>query len=106
MTTQEKIQWLLNRCKASVTITFNDHLDGYETAQQYFDHRYEVSYDKKEYKNACDLLDISEDDMKIMIERNFVCHVQAYPDTPIGSYSVYHWDFDVALDKMIEAIKN
>lgn len=33
-----------------------------------------------------------------MIETNTIVEVVFYPHTPVGSYIIYHWDIDGALD--------
>ena len=36
-----------------------------------------------------------------MKKSNTVVEIQAYPDTPIGSYRVIHYDIDKAIDIML-----
>ena len=41
---------------------------------------------------------LDEDIKAKMIELNTIIRIQFYPITPIGSYVVYHYDIDLALD--------
>jgi hypothetical protein len=88
----EKIKWLLERCKASVSISVNDHKDYYETVEQ--------NLEKFVEKNEIDPEILGE-----MIKRDTTVHVQAYPDTPIGFYDCHHYDLEAAIDNIIESIK-
>ena len=40
-----------------------------------------------------------------MIETDTIVNIQFYPKTPVGSYSVYHYDLDMALDLALECLK-
>ena len=87
----EKFKELISLCKASVSITVNSHKDYYETVEQYI---------KEEDKE-----DIEADVFAEMIRLDTVVCIQAYPHTPIGFYSIYHYDLETAIDLMFEAIK-
>lgn len=41
---------------------------------------------------------------KTMIDTDTIIDLQFYPDTPIGSYSVYHYDIDMAIDEALECL--
>lgn len=88
---KEKIDRLVSLCKASVSITFNDHTTNYQTVskelQQNFGGRYSG---------------IDSDVKDEMIKRNTMVEVQFYPDTPVGFYMVAHYDLDAALDEAIK----
>ncbi len=85
---------LVSLCKASVDIQINAHKDYYETAKQWFE-----DIDKFEKE------DIPEGVLEEIIESNTIVRIQAYPHTPIGSYVVYHYDVDDAIDIMLKTIK-
>jgi len=93
----EKFKQLVSLCKSSVEISVNNHRDYYQSVKSYI-----------EEANRID--DVFEElDLKVydeMIRRNTIVEVQAYPDTPGGFYKIYHYDIDIAIDKIIEAIKN
>ena len=93
----EKFKQLVSLCKASVEISVNNHRDYYQSVKSYIE----------DANSANDLFD--DLDLKVydeMIRRNTIVEIQAYPDTPIGFYKVYHYDIDIAMDEIIEAIKN
>lgn len=85
---------LIQACKATVHVTANDHRTVYETAAKYLENL------RERYDDSID-----EDVIKGMIERNTIIEVQFYPDTPIGSYSVFHWDLDKAVEECLEIIE-
>ena len=39
-----------------------------------------------------------------MIETNTIIDLQFYPHTPVGSYQIYHYDLDKALDEALEIL--
>lgn len=87
----EKFKILVSLCKSSVEISVNDHKDYYESVE---DH---VSADTR--KN------IEPEVFAEMVKRDTIVRVQAYPHTPIGSYTIYHYDIDKAVKSTIEAVK-
>ena len=88
----DALKELLSKCKCGVFITVNQHRNYYQSVNDKLD------------EIACleDPPDISEDVRNKIIETDTVIEIQFYPDTPIGSYSVYHWDLDMALDEALE----
>lgn len=85
----DKLKELMSRCKCGVYLTVNQHRDSYESATKAFE------------DIGCandDLSDIVPEVMAQMVARDTIIHLQFYPDTPIGSYSIYHYDLDAALD--------
>ncbi len=90
-----KLKQLLNRCKCGVFITVNEHRDVYETAAQFLEQR-----DGWECPP-----EIEPDVRAKMIELNTVIEIHLYPDTPIGSYTIYHHDIDAALSDALECLK-
>ena len=89
----EKIKWLFDRCKASVSISQNNHRDYYESITDYL----EAQILKGEIK---------KDVLEEMIKQDTIICVHAYPDTPVGFYAEYHYDLETALDLVISYIKN
>jgi hypothetical protein len=89
----EKIKWLFERCKASVSISLNNHRDYYQSIPEYLEDQLENGEVDKE------VLD------KMVNQDTLIC-VQAYPDTPVGFYSEYHYDLETALDLVTGYIKN
>jgi hypothetical protein len=88
----EKIKWLLERCKASVSISVNNHKDNYESV---------IEALEDEIMEG----EIDQEILNEMIKRSTIVYVHAYPDTPVGFYSTYHYDLESALDIIIESIK-
>ena len=88
---------LLDRCKATVHVTINDHKTVYQTAEYFIE-------------NDIMTLEcppkIDADIIKGMIENDSIVEIQFYPDTPIGFYSVYHYDFDECAKLAWECISN
>jgi hypothetical protein len=60
----------------------------------------------KDYlNNLIELNVIDSEDMvysKEMIERDTIIELQFYPDTPIGSCTIIHYDLEKCLDKGLE----
>lgn len=89
----EKLKEILELCKCEVTIDINSHRNDYLTAQEFIQNLEILEINIEDY------------DRVIMIASNTIIRIQAYPETPIGSYTVYHWDLETALNKMIELLK-
>ena len=85
----DKLKELLSRCKCGVYVSVNEHRDMYESVEDHLSHR--------------DIEDVESDVFKKMIETNTIIHIQYYPDTPIGFYSVYHYDLNMALDEALDS---
>lgn len=84
----DKLKELLARCKCGVFLTVNEHRDYYNTAAQALD----------EAKGHECPPEIEPDVEARMVETNTIVRLQFYPDTPIGSYEIWHYDIDAALD--------
>jgi hypothetical protein len=88
---------LLARCKASVTLRVNAHRDIYESAEAYLIRAAEQNQDEP----------LAEPDVvEEMIERDTIIELLVYPDTPIGSYSIWHYDVDAAINEALECVEN
>lgn len=87
----DKLKELMSRCKATVYVSVNDHLNVYETAAQ----RLEDAADWE-----CPP-EIEPDVRAKIIETNTLVEVHFYPDTPVGSYMIWHYDLDAALDQAL-----
>lgn len=92
----EKLKELFELCSASVTLIHNEHKDLYLMVDEFLN---------EQERNMGGPLDIEPEVRKFMIERNHMCTLRAYPDTPIGFYVVYHWDFLAAVDQMLVIVK-
>ncbi len=86
-----KLQELLSKCKCGVFVSVNEHRDYYQSADDSL---------KEQDSFECPP-EIEPEIRKVMVETNTIVHVQFYPDTPVGSYSIYHYDLDAALDEAL-----
>jgi hypothetical protein len=92
----DKLKELFELCAASVTVTHDDHKNYYQTVEEF------LNTDAERYGLE---LDIDPEVRKFMIERNHMITLHAYPKTPIGFYTVYHWDLLAAVDQMLAIVK-
>ncbi len=90
----EKLEKLLGKCNGGVFLTVNEHRNYYQTAE-------EALLEKDGYECPPE---IEPEVRKTMIEKDIIIELQFYPDTPIGSYSIYHHDLDAALDEALECL--
>lgn len=81
-------------CKCSVSVEINQHLSFYRTIEEELDVR---------KLSGC--LEINKEVESIIIKTGVMIDVQAYPDTPVGFYSVTHYNLDEALSIMIDLIE-
>lgn len=88
----EKLYKLIQMCKCGVHLRINLHRDYYETVEEHFN----SNPINKEY-----LEDIDVDVYEKMKETNTIIELQYYPNTPIGSYIVYHYDLEMAIDNAL-----
>lgn len=95
VTTTDKLAELLARCKCGVFLTVNEHRDYYDSAETVLEEKASMECPPK----------IDEAVRKTMIETNTIVELQFYPDTPIGSYKVYHYDLGMALTEALECLK-
>jgi len=94
-----KLKTILDGCKCSVTIEVNSYRDYYNSVEEEIDNINEIL---KECNN-----DLLEDDIKSgMINTKNIVKIQFYPDTPVGSYTIYHYDIERAFDEAIECLRN
>ena len=91
----DKFQQLLKKCKCSVSLTVNRHRDYYESAALCLE---------RMASNECPPK-IEEDIKKVMEETNTIVEIEFCPHTPIGSYSIYHYDVEKALDEALEILE-
>lgn len=87
----DKLKELLNRCKCGVFVTVNEHRDYYEPAEKHVEDAMSMECPPE----------IADDVRAEMIARDTIIKVHFYPDTPIGSYEVWHYDLDAALDESL-----
>lgn len=88
----KNLQELISICNGSVTISVNGHKDCYESVEQF------ITEDYKE--------DIDKHVLLEMINRDVIIEIQAYPRTPVGFFTVYHYDINEAINTMLDIVKN
>lgn len=87
----ERLKSIIDNCRCGVSIDVNAHRNYYQSAEDYL--------------NDAGIIEESGDDAyKRMIELDTIIEIQFYPRTPIGFYTVYHYDIDKALDEVITII--
>lgn len=80
---------LLNRCKCGVYLTVNEHKNYYEDVKDHLDNLGGGS------------------DAKIVeqiIKQDNIVELQFYPNTPIGSYTILHYDVDKAIEQALQIL--
>ena len=87
----EKFNKLLARCKCGVHIEINTHRDVYKSVKETLE----------DFESLDCPLQIDEDVRAEMIKRDTIVNIHFYPDTPIGFYDVYHYDFDMAVEQSL-----
>ena len=92
----DELATLLKRCKCSISIEVNKHRDYYQSAEDFIA--------EAEAFPECPP-EINPKVRRIMIETDNIVVIQFYPDTPIGSYDIWHFDLDEALKQCLECIK-
>lgn len=90
----DKLQKLLGKCKCGFHLTVNQHRDYYQTAE-------EALKEKEGYECPPE---IEPEVRQAMIDKNIIVDLQVYPDTPIGSYNIYHYDLEAAIDEALECL--
>jgi len=85
-----KLARLSSLCKCEVSLIINEHKVYYQTAKYWIDEQVlGGKYVAPHIKAGC----IAEDNTVLL---------SFYPDTPIGSYTVIHYDLEAALDEALE----
>ena len=93
---RDKLTLLLERCKCGVYITVNEHRDIYQSAA-------DKLAELRDHEPDGDL-EIEKDIEVKMVELNTIINIHFYPDTPIGFYSLYHYDMNMALCQALEIL--
>ena len=83
---------LLSLCKCGIYLTVNEHRDYYQSAEEKLNEMHEREEDP----------DITDEVRKKIIETNNIIILQFYPNTPIGSFTVLHYDIREALKIALE----
>lgn len=97
MTLQELIKW----CKCGVYLTVNRHKDMYESAEESVRKINEMDYANNGHHPDYQP-EIDKELVERMAKEDSIFELQFYPDTPIGSYSVYGTTLEEVLKKAQE----
>jgi hypothetical protein len=89
------LEKLISLCKGGVYLNINEHKDEYLSAEDW------MNNDNASFANNHPDLAIYRE----MINKDTIICLQAYPNTPIGSYTVYHYDLASAISLMINIIR-
>lgn len=90
----DKLKTLLSQCKCGVHVTINEHRNYYQPAEQALEELGSFECPPK----------ITDEVKQKMIETNTIVNVMFFPDTPVGSYDIYHYDLDTALDEALSCL--
>lgn len=92
----DKLKILMNRCKSGANIHFNPHKGCYQSVEEYLDN-ISVFYEDLESE-------VGSDVWQEMIKRDEIVRIQFYPNTPIGFFTVLHYDISTAIDIAIKTL--
>lgn len=91
-----RLEQLMRRSKCSVQVEVNHHKGDYSTVARFLAEREENEFIAPG--------DIAPEVREVMESTDTMIEVTVYPDTPIGSYTVYHYDLDAAIILILEAL--
>ena len=84
----DNLKALIARCKGGVYIEINPHHASYHDARYHLDHYYRDMECPPE---------ISDEVRAGILANDSIIDLDFYPDTPVGSYQVVHYDLDAAI---------
>lgn len=87
----DKLKKLVSLCKCGVFLTVNEHRNYYMSSAE--------ALEEAKTNGVLKKGEIQPEIEKKMIETNTIIRLQFYSDTPIGSYNIWHYDLDAALDE-------
>ena len=92
----DKLKKLLERCKCGVHITVNLHRDYYMKADEYIED--DIIPMLVASKSN---IDVALKHRQKMIEMDTIIDLQFYPNTPICSYQIFHYDIEQAIEEAL-----
>ena len=90
---------LLDRCKCGVSITINEHKNYYMDAELFI----KDDITSRLLSSRCDVTECLPHKAE-MIKFDTIIDLQFYPDTPIGSYQIYHYDIELAIEEAVRLL--
>lgn len=88
---EEKINKIVNGKPNSLSIQYNEGWSFYEPLDTEYIDRQDLGLDEKTKQE--------------ILTKQQIWSLVYYPNTPVGSLYVAHWDLEKALDLMVEAIE-
>lgn len=85
---------LLARCKFGVFLIVNEHRDYGQTAEQRLEELADAEFQPI----------IDADVRNVMIDTDTIVSLQFYPDTPMESHWIYHYDVDAAIQRAMSCL--
>jgi len=86
---------LISKCKCGVYLSINEHRDSYHTIEQAI----------REINSINSEIEINDELARRMIKENTIISLQFYPDTPIGSYTIYGTSVNEVLKEALIALE-
>jgi molybdopterin-guanine dinucleotide biosynthesis protein A len=99
MTTQDLLLKIIARCKASVTLTVNDHICSHQSVAEEIETYLSTGPDR-----LSSFLE-GQKTIEECIEKDTLLCLDFYPDTPGGFYTIYHWDLEAILKEACEILE-
>ncbi len=91
---------ILNNClaltKCGFYISVNEHKDVYETTEKYIEHLFTI-YEEE---------DLNPKIKAKIIETNTLIRITAYSRTPVGNYTIFHYDLNRGLTEMLKLLES
>lgn len=87
----DKFQELVDICKGEVVVLANNYRTNHESIEEYI---------------GDDRNDIEDTVWAKIIETQRVYRIQAYPETSVGFFTIFHYDFNLGVEQMIKIIKS
>ena len=84
----DKFKELLKHCKCSLSLHYNPHKDHYQSVEEYF--KIQCMCNSEKLEDVIDDLFVYGQ----MKDVDTIFELTIYPDTPIGQYTLYHYDLD------------
>ena len=90
------LEEIISKCKGAVFLTVNEHKNYYITVEQRLKELKDRGEDLEE--------DLEEEVYNKILEKDSLIELHFYPRTAIGSYLIYHYDINKALEKALKIL--
>lgn len=92
---ENKMKQIIKKCKCGVFLRANEHKDYYQTVEQYL---------IEQIIDQAEIDEIGKDVWNKMIELDTIFILQFYPNTPVGFYKIFHYDYDKLIKKALDIL--